>query len=646
MNNKKWQSLNVAALCFVALLLAGYGLSVMAQEKLDEAALIAVLQSDAGWQDKQAACRGLRRVGTAKAVPALAALLNDKELSHMARYALEPMPFPEAGRALRDALPKTEGMPKMGVVISIGVRRDPDAVSLLTPLLKDPDADLVRATVGALGRIATPEAVTALLDFRASAPEPVRPALAEGLLAAGMYLTQQGKGEQAVPIYQDLLAKSWPMYVRMGAFRGLAFAETAKTPQRLIEAFGGGEPAFRDVAGDVVAQTSGPEVTKLYTDALPKLPPAGQAALLRGLAGRKDASACPAITQTIQSTDKDVKLAAVKALGALGGAAEVPTLAGLVAADDAAVANAAKLSLTTMQGSGIDDAMAAALSDAAPATRAKLFDLLADRRAPRAVPLAVANLGDADAAVRAAALRALGTLAVKEEIPAVLAVLTKTTDSAERSLTVDALSAMCTRSGADSIQPILGAMSGANADVNIALLRVLARVGGPKPLETVLAAIDSAEALVKEEAVRLLCNWSTTDAAPHVLKLVESDDINRHVLALRGYVRLAGLEPSPDQKAQMLTTAMSHAKRADDKKLVLAGWQAVLTAKSLDALQPCLDDADVRNEAATAIITVAAELAKNADAKPRAIEALKAVTEKCTDAAIRDRAQQTLGGLQ
>jgi hypothetical protein len=272
--------------------------------------------------------------------------------------------------------------------------------------------------------------------------------------------------------------------------------------------------------------------------------------------------------------------------------------------------------------------------------------LLADRRAPQAVPLAVANLGDADSTVRAAALRALGTLAVKEQIPPVLAVLTKTTDAAERALAVDALSAMCTRSGVDSIQPVLDAMSGANADVNIALLRVLARVGGPKPLETVLNTLGASDASVKEEAARLLCNWATTDAAPHVLKLIESDDINRHVLALRGYVRLAGIEPSADQKAQMLTTAMSHAKRADDKKLVLAGWQTVPTAKSLDALQPCLDDADVRTEAATAIITVAAELAKNADAKPRAVEALKAVTEKCTDAAIRDRAQQALGGLQ
>jgi len=42
-------------------------------------------------------------VGTASSVPALAALLTDNELSHMARFALERMPAAEAGAALREA---------------------------------------------------------------------------------------------------------------------------------------------------------------------------------------------------------------------------------------------------------------------------------------------------------------------------------------------------------------------------------------------------------------------------------------------------------------------------------------------------------------------------------------------------------------
>ena len=63
--------------------------------KGDEPKLIAVLTSnDASRKDKADACRQLAVVGTKAAIPTLAALLSDEELSHNARYALEPIPDP------------------------------------------------------------------------------------------------------------------------------------------------------------------------------------------------------------------------------------------------------------------------------------------------------------------------------------------------------------------------------------------------------------------------------------------------------------------------------------------------------------------------------------------------------------------------
>ena len=66
--------------------------------------LIATLQSaDSTQHDKVVACHRLAIIGTKEAVPALAALLTDAKLSHIARHALEPMPDPAAAAALRDA---------------------------------------------------------------------------------------------------------------------------------------------------------------------------------------------------------------------------------------------------------------------------------------------------------------------------------------------------------------------------------------------------------------------------------------------------------------------------------------------------------------------------------------------------------------
>ena len=106
MNCRTWQLIHAAAVCIAVLLACGYGAIAAAQDVPDEAALINAIKSDAPWLDKQTACRALRIKGTAASVPALAALLPDEKLSHMARYALESMPYPEAGQALRDILPQ------------------------------------------------------------------------------------------------------------------------------------------------------------------------------------------------------------------------------------------------------------------------------------------------------------------------------------------------------------------------------------------------------------------------------------------------------------------------------------------------------------------------------------------------------------
>ena len=113
MNRKTWLTIHVAAVCVAALLTGGLTTIASAEDAaaeaaVDEAGLIDVLESDAGWLEKQTACRGLRQIGTVKSIDALAALLPDEELSHMARYALEPMPYPQAGQALRDALAKRQ----------------------------------------------------------------------------------------------------------------------------------------------------------------------------------------------------------------------------------------------------------------------------------------------------------------------------------------------------------------------------------------------------------------------------------------------------------------------------------------------------------------------------------------------------------
>src|SRR5512145_702244 len=82
----------------------------------DEKELIAILKSNAGAVEKCDACQQLRIVGAVESVEPLAALLGDERIGHAARYALEAMPYPQAGAALRDAVAKASGPVKAGLI--------------------------------------------------------------------------------------------------------------------------------------------------------------------------------------------------------------------------------------------------------------------------------------------------------------------------------------------------------------------------------------------------------------------------------------------------------------------------------------------------------------------------------------------------
>lgn len=629
----------------MAVLMAAFsGAPAMAEDTPDEAALIAILESDADWLAKQTACRALRQSGTAKAVPALAALLNDPELSNLARYALEPMDNPEAGKALRDALNTTEGLLKSGVIGSIGARQDSLAVPLLLPLLDAAELDVASAAAGALGRIATQEAAEKLLAAYPDADPALRPAIAEGLLAAGQYMMEGDRRQKAAALFQQIIDGDFAQHARLGAFYGLAFAQPKQAPQRLIDALAGDDPQFRGTAARVIAETAGEQRTREYADVLPKLPYAGQAALLNGLARRGDPVARPAVLDVLGSADKAVQLAALNALGVLGSAQDVPLLASLLISDDTAVAGAANEALLALGGDLVDTSLADVFSSI-PALRVKTLEVLAGRRAPQALSLAIQSLGDPETAVQRTAIANLGLLGGLNEYPLALQALLGAPDAEGRSAVERSLSAIGARCGDAAIPLLLEAMGDAKAEVRPVLLRLLARHGGPQALDSLVAGLNDPEEAYANEALRLLSEWPEAAAAPHLLELARSDDLNRKLLGLRGYVRLAGLHEDNDTRTGMLREATQLVQRPEEKMIVLSGWGALHTETSLEVLLPFLDDADVQTEAAAAILNVTAGLGKRRGVRDKVTGALDAVIEKCDNESISDRAKQALADL-
>jgi len=194
-----------------------------AARKALESRLAAILAGDAPQAAKDFVCRQLSLIGSAACVPAVAPLLTDEKLSHMARYALERIPAAEAVKAMRDALPKVGGNLKIGVINSLGVRRDAASADALVALLGDSDAAIAAAAAAALGSIGDAKAAKALGDFRENAPEALKMAAADACLVCAERLLADGKKLEAMMIYKKL-GTSDIKHVKLAAMRGLLAA--------------------------------------------------------------------------------------------------------------------------------------------------------------------------------------------------------------------------------------------------------------------------------------------------------------------------------------------------------------------------------------------------------------------------------------
>ena len=192
---------------------------------------------DATLFDKAKACQALALLGTEKSVPVLAGLLSDEKLAHYARFGLEPIPDPSVDDALRAALGKLQGKLLVGVIDSIGNRRDPKAAGQLKELLANPDVQVARAAAAALGRIAAPECIEALRQAL-TGPAIVRPAAGDACLAACDRLLAAGKRDEATALYDTLSKAEVPKYIQVAAAHGAIRSRGPAAMPRFIEYLG------------------------------------------------------------------------------------------------------------------------------------------------------------------------------------------------------------------------------------------------------------------------------------------------------------------------------------------------------------------------------------------------------------------------
>jgi HEAT repeat protein len=636
-----------------ALALSAYAGDTPTSAKEQERALIQILQSDAAPADKAITCKKLAIYGTDEAVPALTPLLEDERFASWARIALEAIPGSAPDEALRKAAGKLHGRLLVGVINSIGVRRDAGAVNLLARKLNDSDVDVASAAAVSLGKIGGRPAANALRRDLTKAPGPVRPAIAEGCVRCAENFLADRKSADAVKLYDAVRQASVPRERILEGIRGAILARGSAGIPLLLEQLHSGDRDYFNIGLRVARELPGSPATEAVAGVFRQASPDRQPLLLLALAERGDPAATPVVTEAARSGAKKLRLVAVEILDRLGDSSTLPMLLADATDEDPEISDASLAAVTRMAGNDVDSELLARLPDSSGRMRRALITLAARRGVQKAMPLIVQSVGDPDSDVRGAAIQALATLGGKDEVSELALALGKSEVPADRAYMAKALVTLSGRVGAPCVPSLLTLLGSPMPDNRKAALPALVAAGGPDARAAIAAGTEEKDQSFQEEAVRALCSWpdawpEDAEVAGPLLRTAKTDGNSSHeIMALRSYLQfLLGDEKlNKDDKLAKLRDIMPLLQRPEEKITAIAVLQGIPGPATLELLGAFASEPAIADDACAALVQAAAQNKTSITLGQRQ-KALQLAIQDSTKPATKQKAVEALKSLQ
>jgi len=591
-------------------------------------ALTRVAVSAPTFDARQAACRRLVLLAGTEQVAPMASLLSEPALAHYALMVLARIPGPEVPRALRKALPTLNGAALLGAIGVLGERKDAEAVPLLADKAASPDIAVAEAAMHALALTGGPSAERAMLRvFMAAKPERKR-AFAEAMLVRGEGLLASKNPARALTFYKALRNPEMPEPIQAAALRGVALAKGSGAVPLLLKELAGRAGPRRNMAASVLRTMAGSQVTRSLAQALRLGAPSLRVLLIDILSDRGDREAAAAVLKATEDAAKEVRLAAIRATGVLCRSEAVRRLLELAAGSDLDERAEAEGALSVLRGTGVDDALGAAIHTGSAAARAAAIRAIAARGKSIPLPQLLDIASKETGPARDASLQALRQYGGASELEPLMGLLMREKPGS-RDVVADTVVEIARRTDRDAAARVvhsrLSATSKSEDRAEAAAL--LGAIGGDAALGFLITLAEDTDAEVRLAAVRALGEWPGPAPMPTLRKIAQNEPEGRlRTMAMRGYARMLGMPGNGVTQASagdVLEEAVQMARSAEEKRLILVAIAAIGSERGLSLAMSLRDDPQLRAEAEMAALQ-ACYLTAGAwpEATRRALEAL------------------------
>jgi HEAT repeat protein len=610
----------------------------------------ALLASLAGSRDKNVAAFLLSQVqaaGKKESIRPLAGYLVDETLAGPAAAALRTIGGPEAARALLKSLEAAPLIARSGIIKELGELRSREAVKRILRFAESGDEGLRRTALFALANIGDPAAGPVLARSRVAASFRERSEAPSLYLLYARRLAESGKTSEALGAARSVL----DTYVRPEeshiAAEALALIVSTLGERALPDLLRAMDSPHHDYRGAALAAAStspASGATARWVEKAAQCGPDVRAEITEMLGRRGDVSALPFIRESLLSRDKVVRLAAIPAAARLGGETVLSDLFRLIGPADKDEAAALRTVFLGYR-AGLVVPECVRIVDSTPLPgKAVLIEVLGEKGARQEIDRMFALAQDPEPAVRSAAVGALANLAGEKDLPRLVALLETANDGSDILRLQEAVASAVRRNPdpAKRADVLLELLKNAPPTRKIAILRVLPKIGGARPLQAAVEEYGSPDAQVQSVAVYALSQWPDYQAAEELLRIVKTTRTKKHLLlAIEGYVRLVGRANMPDTKRLELLQGLLALPMDDtDRKAALAGVAAVREPESLRLLSGYLTNAALRETAAAGLLDLASEQAPHEGwlSGHEAYSVLRRVEASLADPSERERA--------
>ncbi|MEM6688984.1 MAG: PBS lyase [Planctomycetota bacterium] len=549
--------------------------SGFAAEVESEADLIAILEADDSPKSEKAiACKKLAVHGSSECIGAVAPLLLDPELTSWARITLEAIQDDAAVEALAAASSKLDGLPLVGVLNSLGVRRSSGTVTTVADYLSSDDTQVVEAASLALGKIGGDTARDALLGNLEANDKAKASLAAEGLIRIAEVAMAEGSTGPATDLYDKIRSlDTVPRPLIVEATRGAILARGIDGVELMVETLSADDRRIREVAFMTARQLEGDGVIDRLIASRGQVPQRLQPMFIRALGGRGEAALVSEIMSILgdASSSEALKVAALDVLPEVGGGDQLVGLLSVAVASDSIVSEAALKALSKIQDEALDNQILDVVKKSEGVKQQILVQLIGTRFLDGADFLKE-TIRDGDGVVRELAMEAMGNVVEIDDIPFLIERATGDNSDPLTSVALKSLGTACARMPDQKacVGQLRSAIDKSDLETQVVLVETLAAMGGAEALGLLGDLAKGGSTPIQDASTRVLGGWMSTDAGPVLAEIGRIDGHPYRIRAVRGYLRLVRqFVMKQQQRHQMIDTAVELADRAAELELVL-----------------------------------------------------------------------------